>query len=120
VFIVTTANPEARTMYHNHHLTGALPALRPRLWTFALRLAGNRHDALDLVRRACAHAFDHPEEFPTGFATPSAMFSLVHLIWFRQRAAAVYAATPSNAGSDHAPAAIAPAIVRGAAAERAA
>ena len=64
------------------YLASTLPLLRPRLWTFALRLAGNRRDALELVRRACAHAFERPDQFPTGFPTPSAMLSLVHSIWF--------------------------------------
>lgn len=94
-------------------LAAALPALRPRLWTFALRLAGNRQDALDLVRRACEHAFERPEQFPTGFATPSTMFSLVHFIWFHQRAAAGSAAAPSSSGaSSFAQTAAAPAVVR--------
>jgi len=65
----------------DHYLAGTLPALRPRLWTFALRLAGNRHDALVLVRRARAQAFERPDRFPTGFPTPSALVSLVHSIW---------------------------------------
>jgi DNA-directed RNA polymerase specialized sigma24 family protein len=80
-------------------LAAALPSLRPRLWTFALRLAGNRQDALDLVRRACEHAFERPEQFPTGFATPSAMFSLVHFIWFHQRAAAGSALAAGSAAA---------------------
>ena len=66
------------------NLALTLPLLRPRLWTFALRLAGNRRDALELVRRACAYAFERPDQFPTGFPTPSAMLSLVHFIWFHQ------------------------------------
>jgi RNA polymerase sigma-70 factor (ECF subfamily) len=68
----------------DHHLSAVLPALRPRLWPFALRLAGNRRDALDLVQRVCSHAFEHRQEFPTGFPTPSAMFSLVHFMWFHE------------------------------------
>jgi RNA polymerase sigma-70 factor, ECF subfamily len=66
------------------YLASTLPLLRPRLWTFALRLAGNRRDAIELVRRACAFAFERPDQFPTGFPTPSAMLSLVHSIWFHQ------------------------------------
>jgi len=66
----------------------ALAAMRPRMWAFALRLTGSRHDAIDLVRRACVQAFERPEEFPTGFATPSAMDSLVHHIWLHQVRAA--------------------------------
>ena len=74
----------ARIVGHDPYLASTLPLLRPRLWTFALRLAGNRRDALELVRRACAFAFERPEQFPTGFPTPSAMLSLVHFIWFHQ------------------------------------
>jgi hypothetical protein len=62
----------------------AVALLRPRLWTFAMRLAGNRQDALALVRRACRLAFESPEDFPSGFATPSTLYSLVHRIWFRE------------------------------------
>ena len=51
----------------DHYLATTLPALRPRLWAFALRLAGNRRDALELVRRTRAHAFERPDRFPTGF-----------------------------------------------------
>jgi DNA-directed RNA polymerase specialized sigma24 family protein len=69
---------------HDPYLESTLPPLRPRLWTFALRLAGNRRDALELVRRACAHAFERPDQFPTGFPTPGAMLSLVHFIWFHE------------------------------------
>jgi RNA polymerase sigma-70 factor (ECF subfamily) len=68
------------------HCFAATPAVRPSLWTFALRLTGSRQGALDLVRRACTHAFEHTDEFPTGFATQSAMFSLVHSMWFQQSA----------------------------------
>ena len=80
---------------HDPYLEPTLPLLRPRLWTFALRLAGNRHDALELVRRACAHAFERPDQFPTGFPTPSALLSLVHFIWFHEvRPAGGYPKTP--------------------------
>jgi RNA polymerase sigma-70 factor, ECF subfamily len=85
----------AESLASDADFDAALRAIRPRLWTFALRLTGNRRDAIDLVRRACVHAFERPEEFPTGFATPSAMFSLVHRIWFHQ----VRPARESRSGS---------------------
>ena len=39
-------------------LSTELAALLPRLWRFALRLAGDRHDAEDLVQRACVRALE--------------------------------------------------------------
>jgi len=61
-------------------LTTALPVLLPRLWRFALRLAGDRHDAEDLVQRACVRALERREQLRPGTATLSWLFSIMHSI----------------------------------------
>jgi DNA-directed RNA polymerase specialized sigma24 family protein len=43
-------------MMSEGELSTEMPALLPRLWRFALRLAGDRHDAEDLVQRACVRS----------------------------------------------------------------
>ena len=43
-------------------LPGILPAMLPRLWAFALRLAGDKHDAEDLVQRACVRALERADQ----------------------------------------------------------
>jgi RNA polymerase sigma-70 factor, ECF subfamily len=39
-------------------LSSLLPALLPRLWKFALRIAEDQHDAEDLIQRACVRALE--------------------------------------------------------------
>ena len=39
-------------------VSNELPTLLPRLWRFAMRLTGDRHDAEDLVQRACVRALE--------------------------------------------------------------
>ena len=65
-------------------LSTALPALLPRLWRFALRLAGDRHDAEDLVQRACIRALERRHQLQPGTATLSWMFSIVHSVWLNE------------------------------------
>src|SRR5262245_43258814 len=60
-----------------HGLSEDLPALVPRLWRFALRLAGDRHVAEDLVQRACVRALERPHQLCAGASTLSWMFSMV-------------------------------------------
>jgi RNA polymerase sigma-70 factor (ECF subfamily) len=61
-----------------------LPPLLPRLWRFALRLAGDRHEAEDLVQRACVRALERRHQLRPGTATLSWMFSIVHSIWLNE------------------------------------
>jgi len=65
-------------------LTRELPALLPRLWRFALRLAGDRHDAEDLVQRACVRALERRHQLQPGSSTLSWLFSIVHSIWLNE------------------------------------
>ncbi len=43
-------------------LPRVLPELLPRLWAFALRISGNRHDAEDLVQRTCLRALERQHQ----------------------------------------------------------
>ena len=61
-----------------------LPTLLPRLWRFALRLAGDRHDAEDLVQRACVRALERRHQLQPGTSTVSWLFSIVHSIWLNE------------------------------------
>jgi RNA polymerase sigma-70 factor, ECF subfamily len=61
-----------------------LPGLLPRLWRFALRLAGDRHDAEDLVQRACVRALERRNQLQPGTSTLSWLFSIVHSVWLSE------------------------------------
>jgi RNA polymerase sigma-70 factor (ECF subfamily) len=65
-------------------LPGILPAMLPRLWAFALRLAGDKHDAEDLVQRACVRALERADQLQPGTAPLSWMFSIVHTTWINE------------------------------------
>jgi len=65
-------------------LSADLPALLPRLWRFALRLAGDRHDAEDLVQRACVRALERRHQLQPGTSTLSWLFSIVHSVWINE------------------------------------
>lgn len=65
-------------------ISGALPALLPRLWRFALRLAGDRHDAEDLLQRACVRGLERRHQFQSGTSPLSWMFSVVHSVWLNE------------------------------------
>ena len=65
-------------------LTGALPALLPRLWRFALRLTGDRHAAEDLVQRACVRGLERRHQLQPGTSPHSWMFSIVHSVWLNE------------------------------------
>jgi len=73
-----------RAAIGQHGLSKDLPALVPRLWRFALRLAGDRHDAADLVQRACVRALERPHQLHAGTSTLSWMFSMVHSVWLNE------------------------------------
>ncbi len=62
-------------------LATLLPSLLPRLWRFALRLARDRHDAEDLVERACACALERRQQLQPGSAALYWMFSILHSVW---------------------------------------
>lgn len=62
-------------------LATLLPSLLPRLWRFALRLARDRHDAQDLVQRACACALERRQQLQPGGAALYWMFSILHSVW---------------------------------------
>ena len=62
-------------------LATLLPSLLPRLWRFALRLARDRHDAQDLVQRACACALERRQQLQPGGTALYWMFSILHSVW---------------------------------------
>jgi RNA polymerase sigma-70 factor (ECF subfamily) len=65
-------------------LCNELPTLLPRLWRFALRLAGDPHDAEDLVQRACVRALERQHQLQPGTSTLSWLFSIVHSVWLNE------------------------------------
>ena len=65
-------------------LPGLLPQMLPRLWAFALRLAGDTHDAEDLVQRACVRALERSHQLQPDTAPLSWMFSIVHTTWINE------------------------------------
>ncbi|AKM44506.1 RNA polymerase sigma 70 [Burkholderia contaminans FFH2055] len=65
-------------------LSALLPAMLPRLWTFALRISGDRHDAEDLVQGACVRALERAHQLRPGTAPLSWMFSIVQSIWLNE------------------------------------
>jgi RNA polymerase sigma-70 factor, ECF subfamily len=65
-------------------LPSLLPGMLPRLWAFALRLCGNRHDAEDVVQRACVRGLERAHQLQPGTAPLSWMFSIVHSTWINE------------------------------------
>src|SRR5260370_42355065 len=70
-------------------MTGAdlprmLPEMLPRLWKFALRIAGDKHHAEDLVQRACLRALERSHQLQPDTSLLSWMFSIVHSIWINE------------------------------------
>jgi RNA polymerase sigma-70 factor (ECF subfamily) len=61
-----------------------LPTLLPRLWRFALRLTCDRHDAEDLVQRACVRALERQHQLQPGTSTLSWLFSIVYSVWLNE------------------------------------
>nr|WP_321856859.1 sigma factor [Burkholderia cenocepacia] len=52
----------------------------PRLRSFALRLTGNRHDAEELVQRACIRALERVHQLRPDTAPVSWVFSIAQSI----------------------------------------
>jgi RNA polymerase sigma-70 factor, ECF subfamily len=73
--IMSTTGPDLPTL---------LPALLPRLWAFALRISGDRHDAEDLVQRACVRALERAHQLQPGTSALSWMFAIVHSTWINE------------------------------------
>ncbi|MCC8402467.1 RNA polymerase sigma factor [Paraburkholderia sp. MMS20-SJTN17] len=65
-------------------LSALLPAMLPRLWRFALRISGNRHDAEDLVQCACVRALERAHQLAPGTAPLSWLFSIVQSTWLNE------------------------------------
>jgi RNA polymerase sigma-70 factor (ECF subfamily) len=65
-------------------LPGMLPEMLPRLWAFALRISRNRHDAEDLVQRACVRALERSHQLRPDTSPLSWMFSIVHSTWINE------------------------------------
>src|SRR5215469_10768647 len=65
-------------------LCNELPTLLPRLWRFAVRLAGDPHDAEDLVQRACVRALERRHQLQPGTSPLSWMYSIVHSVWLNE------------------------------------
>ncbi|CAN7736201.1 RNA polymerase sigma factor [Paraburkholderia sp. 22099] len=65
-------------------LSAMLPSMLPRLWAFALRISGDRHDAEDLVQRACVRALERAHQLRPGTAPLSWMFSIVQSTWINE------------------------------------
>jgi len=65
-------------------LSSALPGMLPRLWSFALRISGNHHDAEDLLQRACLRALERAHQLQPGTAPLSWMFTIIHSTWLNE------------------------------------
>lgn len=65
-------------------LPALLPDLLPRLWAFALRITGDRHDAEDLVQLACVRALERSHQLQPDTSPLSWMFSIVHTTWINE------------------------------------
>jgi RNA polymerase sigma-70 factor (ECF subfamily) len=65
-------------------LPSLLPNMLPRLWAFALRISGDRHDAEDLVQRACLRALERAHQLQPDSAPLSWMFSIIHSTWINE------------------------------------
>jgi RNA polymerase sigma-70 factor (ECF subfamily) len=65
-------------------LPSLLVDMLPRLWAFALRISGNRHDAEDLVQRACVRALERAHQLQQDTSPLSWVFSIMHSIWINE------------------------------------
>jgi RNA polymerase sigma-70 factor, ECF subfamily len=61
-----------------------LPDLLPRLWAFALRIAGNRHDAEDLVQHTCVRALERQHQLKADTSPLSWVYAIAHSIWLNE------------------------------------
>ena len=65
-------------------LTAQLPGLLPPIHRFALRLTRDRHDADDLLQRACVRGLERRHQLRPGTSTLSWMFSIVRSVWLNE------------------------------------
>jgi RNA polymerase sigma-70 factor, ECF subfamily len=65
-------------------LPTVLPSLLPRLWSFSLRLTGDRHDAEDLFQRVCVRALERQHQLQPGTAPLSWMFAIMQSLWITE------------------------------------
>jgi RNA polymerase sigma-70 factor (ECF subfamily) len=65
-------------------LPSLLVEMLPRLWAFGLRISGNRHDAEDLVQRACVRALERAHQLREDTSPLSWVFSIMHSIWINE------------------------------------
>lgn len=56
----------------------------PRLWAFSLRLCRDKHDAEDLLQRACVRGLERAHQLRSGTAPLSWMYSIVHSTWIKE------------------------------------
>jgi RNA polymerase sigma-70 factor (ECF subfamily) len=56
----------------------------PRLWAFALRISGDRHEAEDLLQRACLRALERSYQLRPDTSPLSWMFAIVHSTWLNE------------------------------------
>jgi RNA polymerase sigma-70 factor (ECF subfamily) len=65
-------------------LPSLLSAMLPRLWGFCLRLCGDKHDAEDLLQRACVRGLERAYQLQPGTSPLSWMFSIIHSTWLNE------------------------------------
>jgi RNA polymerase sigma-70 factor, ECF subfamily len=78
------ATKDTKDSPNRGELAQALPQLLPRLWRFALRLAGDPHEAEDLVQRACVRALERQHQLLPGSSTLSWLFAIAHTVWLNE------------------------------------
>ncbi|MGR9578562.1 RNA polymerase sigma factor [Pandoraea sputorum] len=70
---------------HDSGFARLLLPMLPKLWTFALRLTGDRHDAEDLVQRACVRALERADaQLRPDSAPLNWLYSIVHSLWLNE------------------------------------
>jgi RNA polymerase sigma-70 factor (ECF subfamily) len=65
-------------------LSTLLPDMLPRLRSCALRIAGNRYDAEELVQRACVRALERAHRLRADTSPTSWVLSILHSIWLNE------------------------------------
>lgn len=65
-------------------LSMTIPDMLPRLRSFAMRITGNRHDAEELVQRACVRALERAHQLRADTSPLSWVFSIIHSIWLNE------------------------------------
>jgi RNA polymerase sigma-70 factor, ECF subfamily len=62
-------------------LSTLLPEALPRLWSFAIRICGDRRDAEDLVHRACLRALERSHRMVPDTALIGWLFSIAYSLY---------------------------------------